>query len=46
MWRPCNRDFGFRDVFTEAAGFLLLVVLAIRARCRLQGLVRCSVLAS
>jgi len=29
----------FRDVFTAVAGFLLLVVLEIRVRCRRQELV-------
>jgi len=41
-----GRKVTFRDVFTAAAGLLLLVALAIRVRCRGQGLVQGSALAS
>ena len=40
-----DRKLTFRDVFTAVATFLLLVVLAIRVRCRRRGLIQCSALA-
>ena len=40
-----GRTLTFRDIFTAVAGFLLLVALAIRVRCRRQGLIQCSALA-
>ena len=40
-----GRELTFRDVFMAVAGFLLLVALAIRVRCRRQGLIPHSALA-